>query len=52
VSKIFRTFASYLTGRTAAQCRSHYQKMILKHKTVPKLKRFYKQYFGEEKYKE
>jgi len=37
-------------NRTAAQCRSHYQKLMIKFKTIPKLKRYFKAYFGEELY--
>lgn len=49
-SKIFRIFTEYLKERTAAQCRSHYQKMIAKFKTVPQLKKYYKKHFSEERY--
>lgn len=38
--------SDYLGNRTAAQCRSHYQKLMLKHKSIAKLKRFYKNSFG------
>lgn len=51
VCKIFRSFSEYLDGRTAAQCRSHYQKIMIKFKTIAKLKRSYKSLFGEAQYK-
>ena len=35
--KIFKLFEESMERRTAAQCRSHYQKLIKKFKTVPKL---------------
>jgi hypothetical protein len=50
VCKIFRTFSEYLNERTAAQCRSHYQKIIIKHKTLAKLKKHYKQIYGDNQY--
>jgi hypothetical protein len=36
-----------LGNRTPAQCRSHYQKVIIKFKTIAKLKKHFKEYFGE-----
>lgn len=48
--KIFKHFSEYLTKRTPSQCRSHFQKLMLKHKTIPKLKREYRGNFGDAAY--
>ena len=48
--KIFKHFSEYLTKRTPSQCRSHFQKLMLKNKTIAKLKREYRGKFGDEAY--
>lgn len=50
--KIFKHFSEYLTKRTPSQCRSHFQKLMLKHKTVAKLKREYRDKFGDVAYQD
>ena len=48
--KIFKHFSDFIGNRSPSQCRSHYQKLLLKHKTIPRLKRYYRDYFGEKMY--
>ena len=50
--KIFKSLSTYMGNRTPAQCRSHYQKMIMKFKTIAKLKKHFKQNVGEDLYNE
>ncbi len=52
VYKIFKTFEEYLQDRKAAQCRSHYQKMIQKFKTVAKIRKYHENYYGRELYRQ
>jgi hypothetical protein len=46
-SKIFKSLADYLGDRTAAQCRSHFQKLLVKYRTAAKIKKHFRDGFGE-----
>ena len=45
--KIFKFLASHLQTRTPRQCRSHFQKLINKHKTIYKLKNYFRTEIGK-----
>lgn len=43
--------SEYLDSRSATQCRSHYQKMMEKHRSITRLKRYYRESVGEGQYR-
>ena len=49
--KLFKQMSGYISSRTPQQCRSHFQKMIKKHKTVAKLKRHVRESVGPSQFR-
>jgi GTP1/Obg family GTP-binding protein len=45
-TRIFKSLSSFLKTRTPRQCRSHFQKIMSKFKTVKKVKQFYQKQLG------
>ncbi len=45
-TRIFKTLSKFLSTRTPRQCRSHFQKIIGKFKTIKKVKQYYQDTLG------
>lgn len=45
-TRIFKSLSKFLKTRTPRQCRSHFQKIIGKYKTVKKVKQYYQDLLG------
>lgn len=50
--RVFKKFSDMLGNRTPRQCRSHFQKMMLRFKTPNKACSFYRKLLGEKMYEE
>lgn len=50
--QVFKRLAEFLGTRTAQQCRSHFQKLNLKFKTLAQMRNHQKSEVGEKKYEE